>query len=95
MKNEKTLNALLERALERFTDVELLEALDTALYQNKSNHPDEYIHTLYDLLKGYWGTDEILEHITDYDDSIIVVKTNNIQEKHDIEQLIKNYTSNN
>lgn len=92
-KDLNTLDALMSRAIERFTPEEILKSLDWVVEEEVKDN-STYVESLYDILTQRWTVEGILEQITDYNNDIIVSKVDNIYDKAQVERLIKDYINN-
>ena len=92
-KDLNTLDALMSRAIERFTPEEILKSLDWVVEEEVKDN-SVYVESLYNILVERWSVEGILEQITDYNNDIIVTKVDNIYDKAQVERLIKEYINN-
>lgn len=92
-KDLNTLDALMSKAIERFTPEEILSSLDLVVEEEVKDN-SAYVESLYNTLVERWTIEGILEQITDYNNDIIVSKVDNIYDKAQIERLIKDYINN-
>ena len=92
MKTNKTnkelnrLSKLMELALDRFTPVEIFEALMPFVDYNEDLNA-----ALFEELQNAWELDGIVEQLTDNDSSKIVVSAYNVYDKREITALLKNF----
>ena len=92
-KDLDTLDALMSRAIERFTPEEILSSLDSVVEEEVKDN-SAYVESLYNTLVERWSVEGILEQITDFNNDIIVSKVDNIYDKAQVERLIKEYINN-
>lgn len=92
-KDLDTLDALMSRAIERFTPEEILSSLDSVVEEEVKDN-SAYVESLYNTLVKWWSVEGILEQITDFNNDIIVTKVDNIYDKAQVERLIKEYINN-
>lgn len=93
MKKEKATNKelnrlakLMELALDRFTPVEIFEALTPYV-----NYDYEFSESIFEALQNDWSNEGIAEQLTDYDNSIIIVSAQSIYDKAQIKNLLSEY----
>ena len=83
------LDALMEKAIKRYSPVDILRALDYAVEQNLCVDEEKYAEVLYDNLVERWSIDGIVQQIVDYNEDFVIKKVDNIHDKYQVEQLIK------
>ena len=83
------LDALMEKAIKRYSPADILRALDYAVEQNLCVDEEKYAEVLYDNLVERWSIDGIVQQIVDYNEDFVIKKVDNIHDKYQVEQLIK------
>lgn len=88
-KDLNLLDALMIKAVERFTPVDIINSLEWAVEQINCDE-DRYSEALYNILIERWTVDGVIQQIVDYNEDLVIKKVDNIHDKYQVEQLIKN-----